>query len=168
MIPRHAGNRISRQRPSNVSILPRSADACRKSHDNLCASTHTARHRVAARQALAEYGQVWFHAEVTLRAAQPQPETRHHFVKNKQRPKFITQLAHLLIEIIGHRAGAAFGPNRLYDDCCRATQHSIEDQLPLQCAQRIGEKLLRVGRCPSRNPHGLQPPGAWNMQPIDH
>ena len=174
MIPGHTGDRIGRKRAANISAFACAADAGREAHDHIRTPAYATRHRVAAGQAFAEHGQVRLDIEVTLRAAQSQPEAGHNLIEDQQCAELITQLAHFLIEIEGHRAGAALGSERFDDDRGRAAEQVVEDQVAFQCSQGIRDRIpgcwpllragcpwLPTGRCPgyaSRRPSAsLQP-----------
>ena len=98
----------------------------------------------------------------------PEPEAGHDLVEDQQRLELVAQLSHFLVEVIGHRAGAALRADRFHDHGRRAPQQLVEDQPGPQRSQRIREELLGVGSCAEGDAFGFHAPRTGHVQAIHH
>src|SRR5687767_7455903 len=95
---------------------------------HLAAAAQSTSHRIAARDALAEHGQVGLHAEIALSAAHAEAESGHDFIEDQQRAELITQLADTRVEVTRYGARTAFRAKRLKDHGGSPTAKLVEHQ----------------------------------------
>jgi hypothetical protein len=163
----HAGQRVGRERAADEGALADGREAPLERRHHPLAAADPARRRVAARDALAEDGEVGRDPEVALGAAHAEPERRDHLVEDQQRAVRVARLPHRGVVLRADQVGAALRADRLDDDGGRPAVGLVGGEAGAQRVEVAGRHLLGEAQRLGRDARRLQAGGAGDAQAED-
>ncbi len=150
------------------SVLAR-CKACRHELRVFALAADAACRGIAARDYLAEHGQIRHNIKVTLCAGECHTEAGDNLVEYHQCAVLVAQLTHALVVVMGNGAGAALGADRLDYNAGSAAAESVALEHVLQHLQIVRAHLLGVLEAAAGDAVGLeQVAGAGDLQAVDH
>ena len=165
----HRGQRISRQSTADVSLLRAAGNARRHQVDEVASAAYAARSGIAARNDLAEDGQVGSHVEQTLRAAETNSESGDDFVEDEDAAVLVAQRPDALVVVPIDGSGARFGSDRLDDDRSGTAAQLVEFEIVFKHIEVVGSDLVDDGEDDVGDAERLEElSGAGHFESVDH
>ena len=149
-----------------LMYLLRAVKACAEILHVFSLTAESACAGVAARDDLAEYGQVGRNAEVALSAVHADSECGNDFIEYKQCAVLAAKGLNALAEVLVNGSGAALGADGLEHNGSGAALESVCAELSLKVVQVAGEEFLGILEAEAGNAVSLSPLGAGDADAV--